>query len=110
MRRRFYGRTTIGLIDLFDCCDRWKESNRTDADGVSFYAPATTTTLLEQLMKYASLGNTGLIVSRLAFGAMTFTAGNKDIGSIYKVGAKLADELVGRSCPISGSLQTAALH
>jgi aryl-alcohol dehydrogenase-like predicted oxidoreductase len=48
-------------------------------------------------MKYASLGNTGLIVSRLAFGAMTFTAGNKDLGSIYKVGAALADELVGRS-------------
>jgi len=48
-------------------------------------------------MKYALLGNTGLIVSRLAFGAMTFTAGNKDIGSIYKVGAALADQLVGRS-------------
>jgi aryl-alcohol dehydrogenase-like predicted oxidoreductase len=48
-------------------------------------------------MKYTSLGNTGLIVSRLAFGAMTFTAGNKDLGSIYKVGAALADELVGRS-------------
>jgi aryl-alcohol dehydrogenase-like predicted oxidoreductase len=28
---------------------------------------------------------------------MTFTAGNKDIGSIYKVGAKLAEELVGRA-------------
>jgi len=26
-------------------------------------------------MKHALLGNTGLIVSRLAFGAMTFTAG-----------------------------------
>lgn len=48
-------------------------------------------------MQYAQLGNSGLIVSRLAFGAMTFTAGNKDIGAIYKVGAKLADELVGRS-------------
>src|ERR1700732_2486110 len=48
-------------------------------------------------MQYASLGNTGLIVSRLAFGAMTFTAGNKDLGSIYKVGAALADGLVGRS-------------
>jgi aryl-alcohol dehydrogenase-like predicted oxidoreductase len=48
-------------------------------------------------MKYALLGNTGLIVSRLAFGAMTFTAGNKDIGSIYKVGGALADQLVGRS-------------
>ena len=29
-------------------------------------------------MQYALLGNTGLTVSRLAFGAMTFTAGNKD--------------------------------
>ena len=48
-------------------------------------------------MKYALLGNTGLIVSRLAFGAMTFTSGNKDIGSISKVGAGLADQLVGRS-------------
>ena len=48
-------------------------------------------------MEYAKLGNTGLVVSRLAFGAMTFTAGNKDIGSIYKVGAELADQLVGRA-------------
>jgi aryl-alcohol dehydrogenase-like predicted oxidoreductase len=48
-------------------------------------------------MRYTTLGSTGLVVSRLAFGAMTFTAGNKDIGAIYKVGAELADELVGRS-------------
>ena len=48
-------------------------------------------------MKYSTLGNTGLIVSRLAFGAMTFTAGNKDLGSIYKVGASLANELVGKA-------------
>jgi aryl-alcohol dehydrogenase-like predicted oxidoreductase len=48
-------------------------------------------------MQYARLGNTGLIVSRLAFGAMTFTSGNQDLASIYKVGAKLADELVGRA-------------
>jgi aryl-alcohol dehydrogenase-like predicted oxidoreductase len=48
-------------------------------------------------MQYAPLGNTGLLVSRLAFGAMTFTAGNKELGSIYKVGAGLADELVGRA-------------
>ena len=48
-------------------------------------------------MKYTLLGNTGLIVSRLAFGAMTFSAGNKDIGSVYKVGGKLADELVDRA-------------
>jgi aryl-alcohol dehydrogenase-like predicted oxidoreductase len=48
-------------------------------------------------MEYARLGSSGLIVSRLAFGAMTFTAGNKDLGAIYKVGGKLADELVGRA-------------
>lgn len=48
-------------------------------------------------MQYARLGNTGLVVSRLAFGAMTFTQGNRDIGAIYKVGADLADELTGRA-------------
>jgi aryl-alcohol dehydrogenase-like predicted oxidoreductase len=48
-------------------------------------------------MQYALLGNTGLTVSRLAFGAMTFTAGNKDLGAVYKVGANLAGELVGRA-------------
>ena len=48
-------------------------------------------------MQYTLLGNTGLAVSRLAFGAMTFTAGNKDLGTIYKVGADLAGELVGRA-------------
>jgi aryl-alcohol dehydrogenase-like predicted oxidoreductase len=48
-------------------------------------------------MQYATLGATGLVVSRLAFGAMTFTQGNRDIGAIYKVGAKLAEELVGRT-------------
>ena len=36
-------------------------------------------------MRYAQLGNTGLIVSRLAFGAMTFTAGNKDIAPMPEV-------------------------
>ncbi|HWR16873.1 MAG TPA: aldo/keto reductase [Terriglobales bacterium] len=46
-------------------------------------------------MQYTILGNTGLTVSRLGFGAMTFTSGNRDIASIYKVGAELADELVG---------------
>lgn len=45
-------------------------------------------------MQYARLGNTGLVVSRLGFGAMTFTSGNSDIASIYKVGADLAEELV----------------
>ena len=48
-------------------------------------------------MQYALLGNTGLAVSRLAFGTMTFTQGNKNIAAVYKVGAKLADELVGQA-------------
>lgn len=48
-------------------------------------------------MKYRTLGKTGLVVSELAFGAMTFTAGNADIASVYKVGDALADELVGRA-------------
>jgi len=48
-------------------------------------------------MQYAMLGNTGLVVSRMAFGAMTFTAGNKNIAAIYKVGAELAGELVGKA-------------
>jgi aryl-alcohol dehydrogenase-like predicted oxidoreductase len=48
-------------------------------------------------MRYATLGGTGLVVSQLAFGAMTFTSGNHDVGAVYKVGKELADELVGRS-------------
>ena len=48
-------------------------------------------------MQYATLGNTGLVVSRLAFGAMTFTSGNQDLATIYKVGAQAANELVGRA-------------
>lgn len=48
-------------------------------------------------MQYATLGDTGLVVSRLAFGAMTFTQGNRDVGALYKVGEALADELVGRA-------------
>jgi aryl-alcohol dehydrogenase-like predicted oxidoreductase len=51
-------------------------------------------------MLYTTLGNTGLVVSRLAFGAMTFTAGNKEFSSIYKVNAGLADELVGRALDV----------
>lgn len=48
-------------------------------------------------MQYALLGSTGLTVSRLAFGAMTFTAGNKDMASIYKVGADAAAAFVGKA-------------
>jgi aryl-alcohol dehydrogenase-like predicted oxidoreductase len=48
-------------------------------------------------MRYKTLGTTGLVVSRMAFGAMTFTQGNTNIAAIYKVGEKLASELVGRA-------------
>lgn len=47
-------------------------------------------------MQYTMLGNTGLLVSRLGFGAATFTQGNQTISTLYKVGAALADQLVGR--------------
>jgi aryl-alcohol dehydrogenase-like predicted oxidoreductase len=48
-------------------------------------------------MHYSRLGNTGLIVSRLGFGALTFSQNNRSLPSVYKVGAALADELVGRA-------------
>jgi aryl-alcohol dehydrogenase-like predicted oxidoreductase len=48
-------------------------------------------------MQYAILGNTGLVVSRLAFGAMTFTAGDRSMGSVYKTEAAAANELVGQA-------------
>lgn len=48
-------------------------------------------------MQYTVLGNTGLIVSRLAFGAMTFTAGNKGLAAIYKTESEAANAMVGRA-------------
>ncbi|MHC4817450.1 MAG: aldo/keto reductase [Planctomycetota bacterium] len=45
-------------------------------------------------MKYARMGDSGLIVSRISFGAMTFTLGNQAMESIYKVGEDLAREMV----------------
>jgi aryl-alcohol dehydrogenase-like predicted oxidoreductase len=48
-------------------------------------------------MQYATLGATGLVVSRLALGTWTFTAGNQDLPQIYKVDGALADRLVGRA-------------
>jgi aryl-alcohol dehydrogenase-like predicted oxidoreductase len=48
-------------------------------------------------MKYTKLGNTGLVVSRLSFGAMTFTAGNKAFPSIYKTEAADADAMIGKA-------------
>lgn len=48
-------------------------------------------------MQYTTLGNTGLVVSRLAFGAMTFTAGDRSLGAIYKTDAEAAGALVGQA-------------
>ncbi len=45
-------------------------------------------------MKYSRLGDTGLIVSRLSLGTMTFTNGNKMFPTVYKVDAGMAGELV----------------
>jgi aryl-alcohol dehydrogenase-like predicted oxidoreductase len=47
-------------------------------------------------MQYLRLGNTGLIVSRLAFGAMTFGS-DPSMPSIYKVDKQTADALIGKS-------------
>jgi aryl-alcohol dehydrogenase-like predicted oxidoreductase len=52
---------------------------------------------MEDDMQYRTLGETGLAVSRLAFGAMTFTAGDRSIGSIYKAEAGVADQLIGQA-------------
>jgi aryl-alcohol dehydrogenase-like predicted oxidoreductase len=48
-------------------------------------------------MRYATLGETGLVVSRLALGAMTFTAGDRTLPTVYKTEAAQADALVGRA-------------
>jgi aryl-alcohol dehydrogenase-like predicted oxidoreductase len=49
-------------------------------------------------MQYATLGTTGLLVSRFAVGSMTFTESHKGHASMMKVDTKLADEIVGRAC------------
>ncbi|MDE1992820.1 MAG: aldo/keto reductase [Rhizobiaceae bacterium] len=48
-------------------------------------------------MRYITLGDTGLVVSKLAFGAMTFTAGDRSIASIYKTEAETADAMIGQA-------------
>lgn len=48
-------------------------------------------------MQYSTLGETGLLVSRLAFGAMTFTAGDRRIGAVFKTEASVAEALVHHS-------------
>src|ERR1051325_6560325 len=62
-------------------------------------------------MQYATLGATGMVVSRLGFGASTFTQGNQTLSAMYKVGAELADQLVGRALEAGGNLfDTAAAY
>jgi aryl-alcohol dehydrogenase-like predicted oxidoreductase len=48
-------------------------------------------------MQYNRLGDTGLIVSRIGFGAMTFGAGTGRLGGISKLGEEPARELVARA-------------
>lgn len=48
-------------------------------------------------MKYARLGNTGLVVSRLALGTMTFGSDSGPMSSIWKIDQAQADALVARS-------------
>jgi len=48
-------------------------------------------------MQYARLGDTGLIVSRLSFGSMTFGTGAGPFASVSKVDQAGADELVARA-------------
>ncbi len=48
-------------------------------------------------MQYTRLGNTGLIVSKFAFGCMTFGSGEGALGSVYKVDQPAANELVARA-------------
>lgn len=47
-------------------------------------------------MLYSKLGNTGLVVSRLSLGTMTFTAGSGN-ASIAKTGQSDADAMIGRA-------------
>src|SRR6202166_1652787 len=51
----------------------------------------------ENAMEYATLGNTGLLVSKLCFGTMTFGDGRGLFNSISTVGQAGADELVNTS-------------
>ena len=50
--------------------------------------------LEEIVMRYAQFGNSGLVVSKLAFGAMTFGEGNLVGELVNKVDQYLADSLV----------------
>jgi aryl-alcohol dehydrogenase-like predicted oxidoreductase len=57
-------------------------------------SPATMIVDIQNNMRYESLGNTGLLVSRLCLGTMTFGDGQGPFKSIGAVGQKEADALV----------------
>jgi aryl-alcohol dehydrogenase-like predicted oxidoreductase len=48
-------------------------------------------------MQYTTLGHTGLVVSRLAFGAMTFGEGQLVAGIVNNIDQKMADTMVHRA-------------
>src|SRR6266576_3704522 len=57
-------------------------------------SPATMIVDIQDKMRYESLGNTGLLVSRLCLGTMTFGDGQGPFKAIGAVGQKEADALV----------------
>jgi aryl-alcohol dehydrogenase-like predicted oxidoreductase len=48
-------------------------------------------------MQYNVLGNTGLVVSRMSLGTMTFTGGNNARPTVYKTDKASADVMVGKA-------------
>jgi len=48
-------------------------------------------------VQYTQLGKTGLVVSKFAFGCMTFGEGSGALGSVYKVDQTVANELIARA-------------
>lgn len=48
-------------------------------------------------MQYVQLGSSGLTVSRLAFGASTFTSGDQSLPGFYKAGPGVAARQVGQA-------------
>lgn len=48
------------------------------------------------MMKYTQLGNSGLVVSRLSFGAMTFGEGQLVPGVTNRIGQNQANEMVAK--------------
>ena len=57
-------------------------------------------------MQYSRLGNSGLIISRLAFGAMTFGTGAGPFASVSKVDEANAKTMVDASRSMPGSISS----